>query len=325
MSDIDNNETELHDQVENDEIVSEAQEPKGNGDTSLTPAQGKDSEKASLDASDKAANATKKAAKRKGDQDNGEKAGPKVKAEEVVEDFSDDLNALVESEATLSEEFKGKAAVIFEAAIKSKLVQEIDRLEEQYQTQLDEEVQSTKDELVEKVDSYLNYVVENWMKENQVAIQNGLRTEIAEEFMGKLKDLFTESYIDVPDSKVDLVDGLAEEVQELENKLNQATENAITTSKLLEKYQKESVIREASKDLADTEIEKLKGLVENVDFENEVTFANKVATIKKSYFNGKTIEAPQLEENFESDEGESIAELTGTMASYVDAIRKVKK
>jgi hypothetical protein len=328
MSDIqENQETELHDSVENDEIVSEAQEPKGSGVEKDKPELGKDAEKASVDAADKAANATKKAPARKGDKSNSEpmkKSGAKM--EEVELDFSEDLNALVESEATLSDEFKGKAAVIFEAAVKSKLSQEIDRLEEQYQTQLDEEVQATKNELVEKVDSYLNYVVENWMKGNQLAIQNGLRTEIAEAFMGKLKDLFTESYIEVPESKVDLVDELAEEVEALEGKLNEATEQAIENAKLLEGYQREAVIREAAKDLADTEVEKLKGLVEDVDFEDEATFANKVKTIKESYFNKKTVEAQELEEEVE-DNGEGVVteEVSDLMSSYISAIRKVKK
>ena len=329
MSDIENQETELHDAVENDEIVSEAQEPKGSGDTKLTPAQGKDSEEASISSAKKAGDATKKAPARKGDKSNSEPmhkvADGVTKMEEVELDFSEDLNALVESEATLSDEFKGKAAVIFEAAVKSKLAQEIDRLEEQYQSQLDEQVQATKDELVEKVDSYLNYVVENWMKENQLAIQNGLRTEIAEAFMGKLKDLFTESYIEVPESKVDLVDELAETVEELEGKLNEATEQAIETSKLLESYQKEAVIREASKDLAETQVEKLKGLVEDVDFEDEATFANKVKTIKESYFNKKTVEAQDLEEDVD-DNGENITEeVSDVMSAYLNAIRKVKK
>jgi len=226
----------------------------------------------------------------------------------------------------LSDEFKGKASVIFEAAVKSKLAQEIDRLEENYKTELAEEVDSTKSELVEKVDSYLNYVVENWMKENQLAIQNGLRTEIAEDFMGKLKDLFTESYIDVPESKVDLVDDLVENVEELEKALNEATEKAIQTAQVLEGYQREAVIREASKDLADTEVEKLKGLVEDVDFEDEATFTNKVKTIKESYFNKKTVEAQDLDEEVE-DNGEGVVteEVSDLMSSYINAIRKVKK
>ena len=130
-------------------------------------------------------------------------------------DTTAELDALVESEATLSDEFKAKTAVIFEAAVKSKLSEEVDRIEAQYKEELAEEISSTKADLVEKVDSYLNYVVETWMEENKVAVQNGLRTEIAETFMERMKDLFTESYIDVPESKVDLVDELAEQVEEL--------------------------------------------------------------------------------------------------------------
>ena len=139
-----------------------------------------------------------------------------VSEEEVVAEdaasYSEELDALVESEATLSEEFKQKTAVIFEAALKSQLAEEIERIESTYEERLAEETQVQRSELVEKVDSYLNYVVENWMADNAVAIQNGLRAEIAENFMENLKGLFTESYIDVPESKVDLVDDLAEQV-----------------------------------------------------------------------------------------------------------------
>src|SRR6056300_1716920 len=173
-------------------------------------------------------------------------------------DFSDDLNAIMADEATLSEEFKEKTAVIFEAAIKSKLAEEIDRLEEKYNEELEAEISSTKEGLVEKVDSYLNYVVENWMEENKVAIQTGLRTEIAEDFMNKMKDLFTESYIDVPESKIDLVDELAETVEELEEKLNAQTGKAIEMAEELESYKRDAIIREASRDLVETKVEKLK-------------------------------------------------------------------
>jgi len=221
-----------------------------------------------------------------------------VEGEEVVSetaidldykaDFSDDLNALVSEEATLSEDFKVKAEVIFEAAIKSKLAEEIDRLEEKYNEELAEEVESTKAELVEKVDSYLNYVVENWMEENQVAIQSGLRTEIAEKFMNSLKDLFTESYIEVPESKVDLVDELANEVSELEEALNNTVAKSISMQEELEVLKRDAIIREASEGLAATQVEKLKGLVEDIDFDNEETFAAKVATVKESYFTKKS-------------------------------------
>jgi len=255
-----------------------------------------------------------------------------VEGEEVVSetaidldykaDFSDDLNALVSEEATLSEDFKVKAEVIFEAAIKSKLAEEIDRLEEKYNEELAEEVESTKAELVEKVDSYLNYVVENWMEENQVAIQSGLRTEIAEKFMNSLKDLFTESYIEVPESKVDLVDELANEVSELEEALNNTVAKSISMQEELEVLKRDAIIREASEGLAATQVEKLKGLVEDIDFDNEETFAAKVATVKESYFTKKVIESADIEEE---DNGESIVETSSVMAQYLTAIQKTNK
>ena len=238
-------------------------------------------------------------------------------------DFSSDLNALVESEATLSEEFKQKAETIFEAAIKSKLSEEIDRLESKYEEELAEEVSSTKSELVEKVDSYLNYVVEQWMEDNQVAIQNGLRAEIAENFMNNLKDLFTESYIEVPESKVDLVDDLAETVEELEESLNAPTAKAIELSEELEVYKRDAIIRESARDLAETQVEKLKSLVEDVDFEDEATFAKKVATIKESYFTKKTTETVDITEEEQGDDTPVVS--SAVMEQYLSAIKKNNK
>ena len=246
-------------------------------------------------------------------------AEEEVKDQVKVEvDFKDDLSALVNEEATLSDEFKQKAETIFEAAINTKVNAEIDRLEEKYNEELSEEIESTKKDLVEKVDSYLNYVVEGWMEDNKLAIQNGLRTEIAEDFMNKLKDLFTESHIQVPEDKVDLVDELADNVEELEAKLNESTERSIQMAEELETYKRESIIREAAKDLAETQVEKLKSLAENVDFDDEETFAKKVAQLKESYF-AKT--AKTQEEIIEDDDA-PVVESTGSMDSYLKAIKK---
>ena len=258
----------------------------------------------------------------------GETVAEEVEADDqpIVEyqaDFSADLDALIESEATLSEEFKAKTAVIFEAAIKSKLSEEIDRLEENYKTELEEEVAATKADMVEKVDSYLNYVVENWMEENKLAVQSGLRTEIAEKFMNSLKDLFTESYIEVPESKVDLVDELAAEVEELEEALNASTAKAIETAEELEEMKRNEVIREASKDLAETQVEKLAKLVGDITFEDADTFAEKVRTVKESYFKKETVESV-IEDTVEDEDG-NIVEATGTMAQYLTAIRKASQ
>jgi len=305
--------------VELDEEIEEAHDPKN-------------AEAQSVASVDAAEDKGPKAKARKGDKSNSEPmqkapAAPAAMKAENVEfdgDFSEDLNALVESEATLSDEFKAKTAVIFEAAVKSKLAEEINRLETEYQTQLDEEIQATKEDLVEKVDSYLNYVVENWMKENELAIQSGLRAEIAEGFMEKLKDVFTESYVEVPESKIDLVDELAAANDELEEQVNEATAKALGLAEELEGYKREAIIREASRDLADTQVEKLTKLAESIDFESEEDFAAKVDTLKASYFKSDAPTSP-IAEDTEDDAADDSIELTGSMADYVNALRKTIK
>tara|TARA_R110000796_G_scaffold1312_7_gene5142 strand:- start:610 stop:1653 length:1044 start_codon:yes stop_codon:yes gene_type:complete len=238
-------------------------------------------------------------------------------------DFSEDLNALVESEATLSDEFKQKTAVIFESALKTKLSEEVERIESAYEERLAEEVVAQRDELVEKVDSYLNYVVENWMEENRVAIQSGLRTEIAENFMESLKGLFVESYVDVPESKVDLVDDLAEQVEELEESLYQTTANAIELGEEIEVLKRHVIISEAVHDLADTQVEKFETLVEDIDFEDEDSFAQKVLTIKESYFTRTASGSSSTESLEESYDDEVLnEEATPSMERYLSAIRK---
>ncbi len=237
--------------------------------------------------------------------------------------YNDELKELVESEATLSDEFKVKTAVIFETAIRTKLSEEIDRLEDEYQTRLGEELEATRSDLVEKVDSYLNYVVENWTKENQLAIETGLRTEIAEDFMGKLKDLFLESYIEVPDSKVDLVDELAEQVEELEEKLNLQTSEVLNMAEQIESYQRESVVREATRDLAETQVEKLTSLVSSLDFEDQESFAQKVKTVKESYFKKAVAVEDELIEDW--DNGTQPQEVNSVMDMYLNAIKKSNK
>lgn len=301
--------------VELDEEIEEAHDPKN-------------AEKQSVDATAKAGDATKKAPARKGDKANAQStdlknAATKAESVEFNGDFSEDLNALVESEATLSDEFKAKTAVIFEAAVKSKISEEINRLETEYQEQLDEEIQSTKADLVEKVDSYLNYVVENWMEENKLAIQSGLRSEIAEGFMDKLKDLFVESYVEVPESKVDLVDELATANEELEEQYNEAVAKAMTIQEELVSYKRDAIIREASKDLAETQVEKLAKLAESVDFDDAESFASKVLTLKESYFSQKTATSVIAEES-EDDTADEAVETSAMMEQYLQALRKTK-
>lgn len=302
-------------ELDDDENVVEAHDPKN-------------AEEQSIASVKSAEGAAKTATKRKGDKSNSEPMGKRVTGDPEKQsedyDFSDDLEALISEEATLSEGFKGKAAIIFEAAIKSKLTEEVARLEENYAVQLQEEVDSFKADMVEKVDGYLNYVVENWMKENEVAIHNGLRSEIAEEFMDKLQALFVESYIAVPDSKVDLVDDLAEQNEALEASLNEQTEAMIAMKEELEGYKRYEVIREAARGLAETEVEKLVKLSEDLDFGSEEEFAAKVKTIKEAYFKKATKTSPSLVESVDETESEEV-QLSGNMAAYINALRKTNK
>lgn len=321
----------------------------------------KNAEAQSVAATDKAADATSQAPARKGDKKNSEPM-PKTKGaminamysklsglnktdltaaygkvmgeevevaeEEVVaeaETHSAELDALVESEATLSEEFKQKTAVIFEAALKSKLAEEVERIESSYEERLAEETEATRTELVEKVDSYLNYVVESWMEDNKVAIQSGLRAEIAETFMSNLKGLFVESYIEVPESKVDLVDDLAEQVEELEEALNKTTADAIALSEEVEGLQSAAIIAEAASELADTQKEKFYSLVEGVKFESAEVFASKVATIKESFFASSVETAEEVIAEETDAEVEVAAEVAPSMERYLTAIRKTTR
>jgi len=243
---------------------------------------------------------------------------------EVAYDYQGELDALVESEATLSEEFKEKTAIIFESAMKAKLAEEIESLEENYANELAEEIATTKSDLVEKVDSYLNYVVDQWMEDNKLAVQTGLRTEIAETFMNKLKDVFTESYIEVPESKVDLVDELSEQVEELETALNARTEEALEQAKAIEDFTRSAIVAEAAKDLPDTQAEKLAGLVESIDFDDEETFTKKVATVKEAHFAAPAVESTIAEETDVDAEADT-QEVSETMATYLSAIRNYNK
>ena len=256
-----------------------------------------------------------------------------VMAEDLVdeealaeENYQKQLRALSDNEVTLSEEFKAKTAILFEAALQSKVAEETERLEANYQERLEEEVAGYRGELVEKVDSYLNYVVEQWMEENKLAIQNGLRTEIAENFMTGMKELFLESYIDVPDTKIDLVDDLADQVEELEEALGHQTEETIRLLEKVNEMRKEQIVSEAVSDLAETQAEKFRTFFESVDFDDEDTFVAKVKTVKEAHFSGtSTVTVAEDTEIDEEAEGEQIVEASGAMAQYLSAIRMTNK
>jgi len=265
-----------------------------------------------------------------GSVDKSIKAAPQkkneLKAKAKVEsvDFSEDLDAVIAEEATLSDGFRGKAGAIFEAVLTSKLSQEMDRLETEYAQNLEEEVSDVKSELVEKVDSYLNYVVSNWMETNEVAVTEGLRTEIAEDFMTSLQSVFKEHYIDVPEGKVDLVDDLAEQVAELEVTLNKTTEDNIKLHESVQTLERADIVREQSSGLADTEAEKLGALVEDIEFDNKDNFEMKVRVVKESYFTKAISESvDELSSIAGTDEVQT--EVSDVMSRYTQAISKFNK
>ena len=239
-------------------------------------------------------------------------------------DYSEDLESLVAEEATLSDGFQAKAGIIFEAALKSKVSAEIDRLESEYVANLEEEVTEIKSELVEKVDSYLNYVVSNWMTDNEVAVTTGLRTEIAEDFMSSLQSVFKEHYIEVPEGKVDLVDELADQVAELEESLNKSTEDNIALTESVSSLERAEVVRNASSGLALTEAEKLASLVEDIDFDDAESFEMKVNVVKESYFRSEAQESVDEAQNLVGTD-EAPADISDVMARYTSAISKYNK
>ena len=267
----------------------------------------------------------------KPDEDEDEMAEKKEAVELRLKsiDVSEHVNALVDGEGDLSEDFKKKAATVFEAAVKSKVRSEVERMEEDYRNELEENMKATKDELTEKVDTYLNYVVEEWMKENELAIERGLKGEIAEDFISGLKQLFEDHYVDVPDEKYDVLEAQSEKISELEGKINEMMEKSIELKNTNATLVKEQVVSELSSDLAETEIEKFKGLVEDVDYSDEESYREKLATLKESYFPSvKPSDEPVSStiDDVETGNAQSTVDTTDSMAAYMSAIgRSVKK
>ena len=249
----------------------------------------------------------------------------KAKAKVEAVDFDEDLDTIISEEATLSDGFRDKASTIFEAVLTSKLAEEVERLEAEYAQNLEEEVSDIEGQLVEKVDSYLNYVVENWMKENEVAVNQGLKTEIAEDFMTSLQAVFKEHYIEVPEGKEDLIDDLADQVAELEESLNKSTEENISLHGKVSSFEKDEVVRNASSGLAETEAEKLAKLCEDVEFDNKEAFEQKVETIKQSYFKGDVNESVDEVNSIAGEDEAPAEELSDVMSRYTQAITKFNK
>ena len=236
-------------------------------------------------------------------------------------DVKEHVDALVNGEGDLSEEFKRKAATVFEAAVKSKIRDEVTRLEKEYSSELQENIQKTKEELSEKVDTYLNYVVEEWMKENELAIERGLKGEIAEDFISGLKTLFEDHYVDIPDEKYDVLEAQSEKITELEGKLNESVKRIVNLKKNNGTLVREQVIREATQDLAETEIEKFKSLTEDVEFTDEESFREKLGTLKENYFPKNQKEPTETIDDVETGTAQDV-DTTDSMKAYMSAIGK---
>ena len=252
----------------------------------------------------------------------------KAEIDERIKNISvkEDMEALMGADDSLSEEFKVKAATIFEAAVKSKIRSEIERIDDQVKSEKETEMDTFKEELTEKVDTYLNYVVDEWTKENELAIERGLKGEIAEDFISGLKQLFEDHYIDVPDEKYDVLEAQSEKISELEEKLNGAIQKSVGLTSSNEKLVREQVISEVSEDLADTEIEKFKSLTQDVDFGSEESFREKLDTLKESYF-PKIQPSSTSEETFGDEDGSTAKDVdtTDAMRTYMSAISRNQK
>jgi len=247
------------------------------------------------------------------------KSSYKMKKEEVDEH----MNALVAGQDDLSEEFKTKAATVFESAVNSKVKEIAEAMEADVQTNYEQDIAKAKEELTEKVDSYLSYVVEEWMKENEIALERGIKGEIAEDFISGLKKLFAEHYIDVPDEKYNVLEDQASKIEELEKKLNEQIEKNVELNKDNAEKSRKEIMAEVASDLADTAKEKFAKLAEEIEWSDAESFKSKCETIKESYFGAKAEVKDELHDVAAGDEA-SNEDLSKAMAAYTAAISKTK-
>lgn len=238
-----------------------------------------------------------------------------------VEEFSveEDVNALLTGEE-LSEEFKEKTKTIFEAAVKSKIAEETKKIEETFEARFTEQVETVKSELAEKMDKFLTYVAEEWKKENEIELHNGIKLEMMQSFMDGMKNLFEENYVQLPEEKYDVMQEMTDKLDEMEEKLNEQIETNMSLNGKVNSFVKESIVTEVSKGLADTQAEKFASLAEGVEFESEESFKSKLETIKESYFPKAKVE---LKEDIAT--GEVASPVEGTMSAYVNAISRYGK
>ena len=250
-----------------------------------------------------------------GKKKSSKKEKTEMKAEEIEIDVTEDLNALFHGEE-LSEHFMAKAATIFEAAVKAKVVEELEKFEALYEQRLQEEIEEIAESLETRVDAHLDYVAEQWIAENQLAIDNGIKTEIAENLMTGLANLFIENNINLPEEQQDVVAEMATRLDEMEEKLNEQIDINVELNKEIGSYVKNGIIAEVADGLADTQKEKMFNLAEGVEFISEESFREKIETIKENYF-------PRVQSNYVEDLVEKNQDFyEGPMAAYVNAVSR---
>ena len=248
-----------------------------------------------------------------------------IKTEDIHIDVKDDVEALVQGEDGLTEDFKKKASTIFEAAVHAKVVEEVNNKLKELDGETAKEGEAFQKELTEKVDGYLTYVVEEWMSENELAIERGIRSELVEDFMSGLKTLFTEHYIDIPEEKVDMVDDLFTKVEDLETSLDEEINRGVDLQKELAQFKKDDALKQTTKDLADTDSEKIEKLAEGIEFENTEQYIEKLNVLKESYFpksEAVTSEITETDETIEVSEEKSPEKLDENMKHYTSAIKR---
>jgi hypothetical protein len=259
------------------------------------------------------------------EEKDGETIQEEPNTEEAKYDFSEDVDALVAGEE-LSEDFRVKAKTIFEAVVTQRVNEETKTLQEAYESALTEEVEKVKTELAEKVDDYISYAAKQWLEENSLAVEHGIRVEMAEAFTEGLKKLFVEQNFTVPEEKFNLLDGMAEEINDMEKKLNEQIDTNVSLNKRIGEYTRMEIVNECATGLAETQKEKLVSLAEGVEFENEADFKNKVETIKESYFTRKAETAETAVEPTEEASAPLVENNeSGTMSRYVDALSRWSK
>jgi hypothetical protein len=245
-------------------------------------------------------------------------------AREITVDVSEDVAALTNGE-DLSEEFKTKAATIFEAAVITRVKAEVNKLQEEFDNQLAEQVEEIKEGLVEKVDGYLNYVVEQWIAQNEIALESGMKSEILESFVDGMKSLFAEHYIEVPEEKFDVLGDMQEKLEQLESKLDETVASNVNLTKQINEQKRIAAVSEAADGLADTDVEKFKGLAEELSYEDVDSFKKKLQTIRENYFTNKSAsliesvvtDSPVITEEFKA--------VDPMMKSYLSVLNSIKK